>query len=86
MKDKIILIAHFDAAGRLTADWRRLIARLKAEDFAELVLISTGIDASAHRESLQGVRVIERENIGYDFTPGGRPSSSRPSRRTAKRF
>jgi Rhamnan synthesis protein F len=67
MKDKIILIAHFDAAGRLTADWRRLIARLKAEDFAELVLISTGIDASAYRESLQGVRVIERENIGYDF-------------------
>jgi hypothetical protein len=67
MKDKIIVIAHFDSAGRLTADWRRLIARLKKEDFAELVLISTGIDASANRESLQGLRVIERENIGYDF-------------------
>jgi hypothetical protein len=66
-KDKIILMAHFDPAGTLTPDWRGLIRRLQDADFADLVLISTGLNHSAYREELGDLRVLVRDNIGYDF-------------------
>jgi rhamnosyltransferase len=65
--DKLILIAHFDPAGALTRDWLELLAGLRAGGFADLVLISTRLNPALYEEQLAGVRVVVRENIGYDF-------------------
>jgi rhamnosyltransferase len=64
---KLIVIAHFDAAGILSKDWLTFLALLKSEAFADLVLVSTGLNAQRYTEQLAGVRVIVRDNVGYDF-------------------
>jgi hypothetical protein len=66
-RHKIILVAHFEPDGRLSDDWCKLLMLLRAGGFADLVLVSTGLDAARYRDALDGVRVIVRENIGYDF-------------------
>jgi rhamnosyltransferase len=66
-RDKLILIAHFDPAARLTRDWLQLLDELRSPEFADLVLISTGLDPAPYQSRLAGVHVIVRENIGYDF-------------------
>ncbi len=40
---------------------------LRTENFADLMLISTGLDASLYQDRLAGIRVVVRENVGYDF-------------------
>jgi rhamnosyltransferase len=65
--DKLILIAHFDPAGALSRDWLELLANLRASGFADLVLISTRLNLALYEERLAGVRVVVRENVGYDF-------------------
>ncbi|MGA2776365.1 MAG: rhamnan synthesis F family protein [Steroidobacteraceae bacterium] len=65
--DKLILIAHFDPAGKLSRDWLTLIDALRAGGFADLMLVSTGLNAAPYRDRLAGVRVVVRENVGYDF-------------------
>ena len=64
---KIIVMAHFEPDGRLSDDWLRLLELLRAGGFADLVLVSTGLDAARYAEALDGVRVMVRENVGYDF-------------------
>lgn len=66
-RDKLILIAHFDPAGALTRDWLTLLDALRAAEFADLVLISTGLNVAAFEDRLTGIKVVVRENIGYDF-------------------
>jgi rhamnosyltransferase len=66
-RDKIILVAHFDPAGRLSEDWSALLRMLRAGAFADIVLVSTGLDAARYPEALEGIRVIVRDNVGYDF-------------------
>ena len=65
--DKQILIAHFDPAGALSRDWLRLLDELLTDPFADLVLISTGLNLAAYEQRLAGLRVVVRENVGYDF-------------------
>jgi|SRR5271166_3355367 len=65
--DKLILIAHFDPAGKLSRDWLTLLDALRAGEFAELALISTGLNPAPYEDRLAGVRVVVRENVGYDF-------------------
>jgi len=66
-KDKLIVVAHHDVAGKLSKDLRGVIDSLRREDFADLILVSTGLEAADYRDELRGVRVIVRENVGYDF-------------------
>jgi Rhamnan synthesis protein F len=66
-KHKVILLAHFEPDGGLAEDWRKLLELLRAAGFADLVLVSTGLDTARHRDALEGIRVIVRENVGYDF-------------------
>jgi rhamnosyltransferase len=66
-KPKIILLAHYEPDGRLSEDWCRLLRLLRAGGFADVVLVSTGLDAERYREALEGTRTIIRENVGYDF-------------------
>jgi rhamnosyltransferase len=65
--DKLILVAHYDPAGQLTRDWFSLLDELQTANFADLIVISTGLDPAPYRNRLAGVRMIVRENVGYDF-------------------
>ncbi|WP_230595973.1 rhamnan synthesis F family protein [Xanthomonas albilineans] len=63
---RIAVVAHFDAEGLLTDFSRRLLDELLV--YAErIVLVSTGL-ASEQVEGLDSrIKVIVRENVGYDF-------------------
>jgi hypothetical protein len=66
-RDKIIVLAHYDAAGILSKDWLTLLKLLGSQSFADVVLVSTGLNPAPYRDVLGAIRVVVRENVGYDF-------------------
>lgn len=65
---RVAVMAHFDPGEQLAPHVRRYLAQVKIMcDEATLVSTSgVGAEGRAWAEAL-GVRVIERENVGYDF-------------------
>ena len=64
---RLIVVAHYDGAGRLGKDLLGCLQRLLALPSTDVVLVSTGLDPSPYAALLAGLRIIVRENHGYDF-------------------
>jgi rhamnosyltransferase len=63
---RIAIVAHFDAQGQLTPFVRRLLDELLLS-VERIVLVSTCLHATEIDALDERIRIIVRENVGYDF-------------------
>lgn len=61
-----LVLAHYHSSGRLRDDTLALLARAR-RSFGRVILVSTHLSPAQARRAPEGVQVIVRDNVGYDF-------------------